>query len=143
MAFILENVRSTKANELKARQAETDKLARKVADEAQASGVTNGSGGAAIARTGERFTALSGESNLHPVVQRIYDQIPQRLRQAFHSRCCEGNTSTQMINAGVNPRGATHSVVRIRQPGNALHGTPLQPCPSCNILLEKLDAIFK
>jgi hypothetical protein len=45
MVVALENARSSAAAERQARQAETDKLARKVADEAQASGVTSGSGG--------------------------------------------------------------------------------------------------
>jgi hypothetical protein len=139
----LETGRSTAAAERKARQAETDKLAQKVADEAQASGVISGSGGASIARTGERFTALSGESKLHPIVQRIYDSVPQKLQKVFHSKCCEGNTTTQMINAGVSPRGATHSVVRIRKPGVPEHGTPLQTCPSCTHLFKNLDNIFK
>jgi hypothetical protein len=124
-AVTLENARSTKATELKARQTETDKLARKVADEAQASGVTSGSGVASIARTGERFTSLPGESKLHPIVQRIYDQVPQRLRQVFHSKCCEGNNTSQMLNAGVNSQGPASSVVRIRKPGHPDHGIPV------------------
>ncbi|HET8670258.1 MAG TPA: RHS repeat-associated core domain-containing protein, partial [Candidatus Saccharimonadales bacterium] len=140
----VESARSSAAAERKARQGETDKLARKVADEAQASGVTSGAGGASIAKTGERFTALAGESKLHPIVQKIYDSVPKKLREApYHSKCCEGNTTTQMINAGVNPRGATHSVVRIRKPADPKHGTPLPPCSSCAHLFKRIDRIFQ
>ena len=139
----LDRARSAAAAERKARQADTDRLVKKVANEAQRSGVTSGSGGAAIARTGERFTALSGESKLHPVVQRIYDSVPSRLRKVFHGKCCEGNTTTQMINAGVNPRGATYSVVRIRKVGDAEHGTHLPACPSCQHLFKGIDKVFK
>lgn len=110
----VEAIRSGAANEIKVRQAPINLLKTK---EAQASGVTSGSGGAAIARTGERFTALSGESKLHPVVQRIYNSVPRNLPEKFHSKCCEGNNTTQMINAESIHEGLLTLLLEFGSPG--------------------------
>ena len=118
--------------------------ARNVADKVQPlpSSVRPGAGGAGQATTGEMFTAASvrgARPTLNPTVQKILDNTPQSLRGRAHGQCCEPQLVSQMLNAGVNPKGATFTVVRVRGVGDPLHGTPIPPCPSCQFLLDTIN----
>ncbi len=101
--------------------------------------VRPGAAGAAQATTGEIFTATSGSGALNPVVQKVLDKIPPALRSRTHGACCEPKLASKMVDAGVNPKGASYSVVRVRAPGNPNHGTAMQPCDTCKLLLNALN----
>ena len=104
--------------------------------------VRPGSAGAVQATSGEVFTATSGTRGagpLHPEVQRFMNNIPPNARSATHGACCEPKLVSQMLNAGVNPKGAAFSVVRVRGVGNPDHAMPMGPCSTCTLLLNAIN----
>jgi RHS repeat-associated protein len=92
--------------------------------------------GAATAVTGETYTATSGQRTLPAVLQNVLDSIPPSERSPYHGSCCEVNLISQMLRDGVDPKGATISVVRIRSAGHPQHATVMAPCPSCSRVLD-------
>lgn len=98
-----------------------------------------GAAGAARSVTGEIFSATSRRGPLHPTVQGILNKIPQGAISNTHGACCEPKLVSQMLDAGVSPKGATFSVVRVRGAGNPNHGTQLQPCSTCKLLLDAIN----
>ena len=108
-----------------------------------ASAVRPKAAGAAQAVTGEMTTATSVRGgtppSLHPTVQKFLDSVPQGARGRAHGRCCEPQLISNMLNAGVDPKGAAISVVRVRPVGNPQHATPMPPCSTCQLLLNAIN----
>jgi RHS repeat-associated protein len=144
---VLQPVARAVANKLSSKAAEraTMEEAVQVANKAQKLDPASrpGAAGAAQSTSGQMFTATSSKGAsgpvLHPTVQKILDKIPQASRGPAHGRCCEPQLVSKMLNGGVNPKGATFSIVRVREVGNVLHGTALKPCPSCELFLKAIN----
>jgi RHS repeat-associated protein len=113
----------------------TANTARSVANAAQSAAPRPGAAAALRAR-GQTFTGTSGARPVNPRVQQMLDDVPANQRSAFHGKCAEINCLSQAADAGVDVRGGTISVVRVRAPGNPSHGTPLPPCSSCAHVLQ-------
>jgi RHS repeat-associated protein len=124
-----------------ARVASTNEAAVNTANQAQGlpRSARPGAAGAGTAVTGERFTATSGSAKLHPTVEKLLDGIPAASRSRTHGACCEPKIISQMLNAGVNPKGATISVVRVRGVGNPNHATFMGPCSTCRLMLDAIN----
>jgi RHS repeat-associated protein len=104
--------------------------------------VRPGAAGAVQATNGQVFTASSGTkgaARLHPVVQGILDNTPPSARSATHGACCEPKLASQMLYGGVNPKGATYSVVNVRGVGNPNHAMPKGACSTCSLMLDALN----
>jgi hypothetical protein len=99
--------------------------------------------GGAQAVTGETTTAVSVRGgtppSLHPTVQNFLDSVPQAARGPAHGRCCEPQLISNMLKAGVDPKGAAISVVRVRSVGNPNHATPMTACNTCQLLLNAIN----
>jgi hypothetical protein len=89
---------------------------------------------------------------LHPMIHRALLTLPIARRERYLGWCAEpvllsdrlfaaaadlpaGATLTP-AQARAALRGARITVVRVREPGDASHGTPQPPCRSCAVLLE-------
>jgi RHS repeat-associated protein len=112
--------------------------AKIAADAAQAGGRINGA--AAELRIGKKiFTDVSTggvpRAN-NPLVQSGLDKIPAAQRSLFHGGCAEVGCLNQAINSGVNPAGGASQAVRIRAEWKAAHGSLMEPCSSCQALLD-------
>jgi hypothetical protein len=53
--------------------------------------------------------------------------------------CAEPACISNALARGIDPTGATISTLKVRAPGNPLHGQPIAPCSSCRILLDAFD----
>ena len=109
-----------------------------VANEAQALRGANrpGAAGALVATNGQTVTTTSRSGGINAGVQGALDKVPASQRSDFHGKCCEPRLISKAQDAGINVQGAEISVVRVRAPGNPLHGTPLKACSSCRAVLD-------
>ena len=119
--------------------ASTRALATRAANQAQSLRPRPGAAGAATALSGETYTATAGRTQLNPAVQQLLDRVPTSQRSPYHGACCEMNLLSQMIDNGVNPQGASISVVRVRPAGNPQHATPMAPCSTCAFVLNSIN----
>ena len=101
--------------------ASTRALATRTANQAQSLRPRPGAAGAATAVTGETYTATAGRTQLNPAIQQLLDSVPISQRSPYHGACCEPNLLSQMVDNGVNPKGASISVMRVRPAGNPQH----------------------
>jgi hypothetical protein len=123
--------------------------ARMKADEAQQIKGSDRPGTAAslVTKTGEvyRETSLKGQdANLHPKVIKVLDSVPENERRPYHEKCAEPQVVSKALTRAEqgeasSPRGGRLATALIRRVGHPDHGTPIEPCPSCKVLLKAFD----
>jgi RHS repeat-associated protein len=93
-----------------------------------------------VTTEGQTFSGVScGGQRIHPIVQRLLDAVPPRLRSPLHSKCAEVACLSKALDSAAWVRGGTMSTVKVRGRGNSEHAAPLPPCSSCSFLLKKLN----
>jgi hypothetical protein len=53
---------------------------------------------------------------MHPNVKKALDEIPPELRSPFHGHCVEPQCLSKALEAGVDPKGGTSQVLKVRSP---------------------------
>lgn len=112
--------------------------ARQEADRAQRAGRDSGTAESLVTRDGREYSADSGRE--FPVydheVRAIIDTVPPNMRPPWHGYCALPQCVEEALNDGADPTGAWVGGAKIREPGDASHGTYKAPCRSCEPLVE-------
>jgi len=79
----------------------------------------------------------------NPVVEAALAAVPEDVRPPFHGYCAEIQCLSDALNAKENLTGSVVSTARVRGLNSQQHGTPIPPCPSCEVVLDKLGVGYK
>lgn len=75
-------------------------------------------------------------------VQAALDTVPVELRPPFHGMCAEIDCFNQAIRAQDDVTDALIVTARVRGVNSPAHGTPIEPCASCSVVLPILRARY-
>lgn len=62
--------------------------------------------------------------------------VPEDCRSIYHGRCAEVMAIANALRSTARLEGASVSSMKVRRPGNPKNKQALQPCSSCQIVLE-------
>ncbi len=63
-------------------------------------------------------------------------RVPQECRSPYHGRCAEVMAIARALRSTAHLEGASVSAMKVRRRGNPKDGQVLQPCSSCQFVLE-------
>jgi hypothetical protein len=95
-------------------------------------------------KSGALYAGRSGfRRAVDPRVRAALDSVPEAVRPAFHGRCAEIDCLNQAIADGGDVTSSVVSTARVRGLASAAHGTPIQPCRSCEWVLKQLGGLYE
>lgn len=73
----------------------------------------------------------------------VLDEVPLGSRRPYHGRCAEIHCVSQAVGEGLDVAGSTISTSKVGGPASARYGIPVEPCPSCQAVLDKFGITYR
>jgi hypothetical protein len=96
---------------------------------------------AAIATRGGRpYGGGAGIGDINSTVQAILDRLASDIPNPYKNGCAELRCASNALNDGADLNGASITTAMVRGSGSTTgrHGLPIDPCPTCNAVLNQL-----